>query len=96
MRVECHRTVGGQVAAGKRDVDDASRPAAPVALTSNSFEAGSVDDGHLATRVADYPGMLQGASGQRDGGAAHIEHVGEEVMREREGVGEHSATFTAR
>src|SRR5205085_3676250 len=57
-----------------------------VAGTGGAFESGPVGDGDDAAAIPDEAGFLQPAGDLRHGGPAHSQHLGQELLREREFV----------
>ena len=55
-----------------------------VALAGGVLEADAVQDGDPAVLIADDASLLQRAGGDADGGAAHAQHHGDQVLRKRQ------------
>ena len=57
-----------------------------VTLTNRRLQACSVDDRHVATLVANEPGVLEAMRGDGDRFSAHAKHIRNELLRHEEFV----------
>ena len=60
-----------------------------VAFAAGRLQSLSIENGDHATVIINQPGLLEGARHGSHGGAAHAEHLGQELMRELELVSAH-------
>ena len=58
-----------------------------IALACPRFQRRAVEHDHAAAAAKDQPGLLQPYGNLGDALAAHAQHVGDQVMRERQLVG---------
>ena len=57
-----------------------------MALARHFLETWSIEDRDDTARVTDQTALLEHARGERDGRPAYTQHLGQKLMRQRQGV----------